>query len=90
MAKDLGQLSEIQRNRDPFVAMNIFLINVNDSKRIWNGIKQIVHFKPATSKKIINIVKDNVEVTDPEVISDAFNDYFANIATNLAKAIPKV
>ena len=43
-----------------------FLVNVNDSKRIWNGIKQIVHFKPETSQKIIKIVKNNIEVNDPE------------------------
>ena len=67
-----------------------FLVNVNDSKRIWNGIKQIVHFKPETSKKIIKIVKNNIEVNDPETIADAFNTYFANVGTNLAKEIPKV
>ena len=67
-----------------------FLVNVNDSKRIWNGIKQIVHFKPETSQKIIKIVKNNIEVNDPETIADAFNTYFANVGTNLAKEIPKV
>ena len=67
-----------------------FLVNVNDSKRIWNGIKQIVHFKPETSQKIIKIVKNNIEVNDPETIVDAFNTYFANVGTNLAKEIPKV
>ena len=59
-----------------------FLVNVNDSKRIWNGIKQIVHFKPKTSQKIIKIVKNNIEVNDPETIADAFNTYFANVGTN--------
>ena len=67
-----------------------FLVNVNDNKRIWNGIKQIVHFKPETSQKIIKIVKNNIEVNDPETIADAFNTYFANVGTNLAKEILKV
>ncbi len=64
-----------------------FLENTNDSKRIWNGIKQIIHFKPKTNQKVVKIVKNSTEITDPMVIADSFNNYFANVGTNLANSI---
>jgi hypothetical protein len=54
-----------------------FLENSNDSKRIWNGIKQIIHFKPKTNQKVVKIVKNGTEITDLVVIADSFNNYFA-------------
>ena len=67
-----------------------FLENANDSKRVWSGMKQIIHFKPKTSEKVIKIVENDHEITDPTAIADAFNNYFANVATNLAQLIPNV
>jgi hypothetical protein len=67
-----------------------FLENINDSKIIWSGIKEIIHFKPKTNQKTIQIVEDNVEITDPKIIANAFNNYFTNIGNNLANLIPKV
>lgn len=65
-----------------------FLENINDSKRVWNGIKQIIHFKPKTSQKTIKLVENNVEITDPVTVANAFNKYFANVGHNLAATIP--
>ena len=52
--------------------------------------KQIIHFKPKTSEKVIKIVENDHEITDPTAIADAFNNYFANVGTNLAQLIPNV
>ena len=65
-----------------------FLENRNDSKRIWNGIKQIIHFKPKTNQKVVKIVKNCTEITDPMTIADSFNNYFANVGTNIANSMP--
>jgi hypothetical protein len=29
-------------------------------------------------------VQDNVEITDPKIIANAFNNYFTNVGNNLA------
>ena len=67
-----------------------FLQNSNNSKKIWKGIKQIIHYKPKSSQTSIKIVQYNKEVTDPKQIANTFNKYFANIGNELAKSIPTV
>ena len=67
-----------------------FLENSNDIKRVWNGIKQIIHCKPKASQKAVKIIKNNVELIDPLKIAEAFNTYFSNVGSNLADLIPTV
>ena len=66
-----------------------FLINSKDNKKIWNGIKQIIQLRPKTNSKVIQIMHNDVLVSDPKTVANAFNNYFANIGTNLSKSIPK-
>ena len=67
---------------------NFFSIQVKNGKRIWQGIKQIVEINPQVNQLISKIVSENCEVTDPKVIANAFNNYFANIGANPASSIP--
>ena len=53
-----------------------FLDNITDGKKIWKGIKQIVHFKPNTNQKLVKIMDNNEEISDTKSIADAFNNYF--------------
>ena len=69
---------------------NYFLKNIKDSKKIWNGIKQIIHFKPPTSHRTIKIITNNNVITDRHMIAEMFNNFFANIGKNLACSIPNV
>ena len=64
--------------------------NVNDSTRVWSGIKQIIHFKPPISQRTVKITANNGVMTDPHMIANAFNNYFANIGKELASSIPLV
>ena len=67
---------------------NFFSIHVNNGKRIWQGIKQIVQINPQVNQSISKIVLENCEITDPKAKANAFNNYFANIGGNLASSIP--
>ena len=69
---------------------NYFLKNIKDSKKKWNGIKQIIHFKPPTSHRTIKIITNNNVVTDRHMIAEMFNNFFANIGKDLACSIPNV
>ena len=51
-------------------------------------MKEIVHFKSKTSQKIIKTVQNNVKLTDPKLVANAFNNYFANMGVQLARLIP--
>ena len=53
-------------------------------------VSEIVHFKSKTSQKIIKIVQNNVELTDPKLLANAFNNYFANVGVSVARLIPDV
>jgi len=64
--------------------------NISDGKKIWKGFKQIIHFKPTTSLSLIKTVDNNKEFSDPKHISDAFNNYFANVGNKLKNEIPIV
>ena len=65
-----------------------FFQNINDGKRVWIGIKQIVKFKAQTSQRLFKIVDNNAEITEPKLFADAFNNYSANIGKKLENEIP--
>ena len=52
------------------------------------GIKQTVKFKPQANQRLIKIVDNNSEITEPKLVPDAFNDYFANIGKKIENEIP--
>ena len=67
---------------------NFFSVHENNGKRIWYGIKQIVKVKTHVNQPVNKIVVDNCEIIDQESIANAFNEFFANIGSNLASSIP--
>lgn len=58
-----------------FCFSNYFFKNIKDSKGIWNGIKQIIQFKPPTSHRTIKIVTNNNVTTDRHTIADVLNNF---------------
>ena len=71
---------------------NYFTLNKTNMRNIWRGIKQIISLKPMSggggvSSRILE--GDNV-LTDSKSIAGAFNDFFVNIANNLAVSINSV
>lgn len=57
-------------------------------KRLWTGIKRIINNKSKTNRIPTKLTNNNNNITDPKEIADTFNNYFANIGENLARAIP--
>jgi len=70
---------------------NFFLESSSDTKRIWKGIRQIIPSKHNTNKTTISkIIENDVNITDPKKIANAFNNYFANIGINLGNTVHSV
>ena len=42
-------------------------------------MKEIVRFKSKTSQKIIKTVQNNVKLTDPKLVANAFNKYRSSL-----------
>ena len=64
-----------------------FKTKKNRTKETWKGINSILS-KAKGSIKIPKIVVNGTEISDPEAISNAFNEYFTEIGPNLAAQIP--
>ena len=67
-----------------------FSIHLNNGKRIWKGIKQIIGSIPQERQPINKILLNDVELTGQTSIANAFDNYFAKIGSDLASAIPSV
>ena len=68
----------------------LFSVHVNNGKRIWYGIKPSIQVETHVNQHVNKIVIDNREIVDQESMVNVFNEFFANIGSNLASSIPSV
>ena len=66
---------------------SFFQNHINDSKNTWKCITRIISLKYSTSTVPSTIIQDNVSLTNPKDIADAFNNYFSNVATSIKSSI---
>ena len=62
-----------------------FKDNKNNLRKLWKGIKELVNIKSKNYDSPTCIQVNNVNITDPTVISNSFNDYFTSIADDILK-----
>ena len=65
---------------------SFFQNHVNNLKKTWNGIIRI-SLKDSRSTVPSTIIEDNISLTNPKDIADAFNNYFSNVATGIKSSI---
>ena len=66
---------------------NLFSNNKNDMKKLWKNVNLLTNNKTSNTKVNSIILKDKV-LSQPQAISDAFNNYFSNIASDLEVKLP--
>ena len=66
---------------------SFFQNHINDLKNTWKGIKRIISLKDYTSTVPSTIIEDNISLTNPKDIADAFSNYFSNVATGIKSSI---
>jgi hypothetical protein len=66
-----------------------FASNINNSKRVWKGIKKVIHSNPKSHQQPTKVLENNCEITDTNLIANAFNRYFTNIGNQLSNKIPE-
>ena len=69
---------------------NYFNANKDNIKETWKGIKQLITLKTNTCSTPTTLRIGNTTITDTKSIANEFNNYFANVGSNLANAIPVV
>ena len=69
---------------------NFFHTNGNSMKLLWSGLESIISNKNSKVNIIskLNDVHGNL-TNDPAVIANTFNDFFVDVAGNVAKGIPR-
>ena len=80
------QLSPLKESKKQFINDGIVKSGKN-TQQVWKHLRYVVPGKDKNN--CINKIKvdDNIESTDPQVISNTLNNYFANIGPSLAKKI---
>ena len=66
---------------------SFFQNHVNDLKNTWKDIKRIISLKDSRSTVPSNNIEDNISLTNPKDIADAFNNYFSNVATGIKSSM---
>ena len=69
---------------------NFFHTNGNNMKLLWSGIKSIISNNNSKTNIIskFNDINGNL-TTDPTMIANTFNNFFANVAGNITKSITR-
>ena len=65
-----------------------FIAHANDLKKTWKGINNILHRQGNLRITDIFLNIDGKLVTDQKVVVNQMNNYYINVADNLAKKIP--
>ena len=70
---------------------SLFDENINDMKKMWKNIKDIVNVnkKNQTYAKSV-IINDNKLVSDKQEIANEFNKFYTEVGTNIDHKIPQV
>ena len=82
-------INTLKRRSQKQFHVDYFQRHLNNAKKAWTGINTILHRKKKQKVSDIFLNVNGKLVTDQKIVSKLFNNYFINVADNLAKKIPK-
>ena len=82
-------INSLKRRSQRNYYKDYFTKNMNNAKKSWTGINTILHRKRKQKNSDIFLDYDGKLITDQKLVSKLFNNYFVNVADNLARKIPK-
>ena len=68
---------------------NYFENNLKNSKKVWNAVNEIIHKGKKQQSTEIFLNEDGKIITDQNKVANIFNNFYANVAENLVKKLPK-
>ncbi len=66
-----------------------FKANINNSKKIWKGIKEIIHNKSSKDNEAIFLDDNGCIITDQKKVANKFNKFYTTIADKLVTKLGK-
>ena len=64
-----------------------FRENSANLRKVWQGIREIISLKTKSSPDISLQINNSIS-SDPHIISESFNTFFSNVASNVRSRIP--
>ena len=62
---------------------NYFHKNNKNLRKVWQGIKEVINIKTKSSGSPTCITVNDILISDPTKISNAFNTYYSNVAEGI-------
>ena len=81
-----NKTSEIIKRAEALYYRNIINEHSNSSKNLWNTFGKILNSKKIKHIESLNL--NGVNLTEPQTITESFNNFFSEIGGNLAKNFP--
>jgi hypothetical protein len=78
-----NQVLDLTRDSKKLFYQNYFSDNNNNLRKIWQGIKEVINIKSTSHDVPSCITLNDKNITEPKEISNAFNEYYSNIAQNI-------
>ena len=83
-----NKTSEIIKRAETLYYRKIIGDHSNSSKNLWNTFGKILNSKKIKHNKIESILENGLNHTEPQRITESFNNFFSEIGGNLAKNFP--
>ena len=80
-----NEITNLTRKSKEEYYKKYFEKNNKNSKKIWNGIKEIINIKQKSSSLPTSLKDKEKILTNQKEIADHFNCYFSGIAENILK-----
>ncbi|XP_057290863.1 uncharacterized protein LOC130613552 [Hydractinia symbiolongicarpus] len=88
-ATKLNRIVNLIRNSKSNYYKEFFLINKNNSRKIWKGIKDILNNKDNNSRSSTSSLKINDKIISEKLtVANAFNKHFTSVADKIRNQIP--
>ena len=80
-------VNELKASRAPYHP-RYFQSHKDNTKKLWSGIRSIINIKQNWGFQVSQLMVDSSQITDPQKIASAFNQYFVNVPKQVDKEIP--
>ena len=84
-----NQIVALCRQSKAFYFAGYFQHHSKNIRKIWKGVKEIISLKSNSVSKPISLRIDDTVTSDPDIVANSFNSYFASVAGNIRSRIPK-
>ena len=78
-----NEITQLTRTGKKAYYKKYFSENKGNLQKIWKGIKEIINIKTEIFDYPTCLQVDDVNITEPSLISNSFNDYFTSIADKI-------